>query len=125
MSEELQSSVIPSTEPSVSNSGLRSDIHEVNGIRLVSLISSSSAEADVWLGESADGPRVAVKIYRHGQIPGLMDVRKKCGLAHPSLVPVLDAGQVEDRYYEVSPFLDGPTLNRLVAQQGPLPESEI
>ena len=125
MSEELQSGVIPSTEPSVTTGGLPSDIHEVNGIRLVSLISRSSAEADVWLGERADGARVAVKIYRHGQIPGLMDVRKKCGLAHPSLVPVLDAGQVEDRYYEVSPFLDGPTLNRLVAQQGPLHESEI
>jgi len=125
MSEELQSGVIPSTEPSVSTGGLPSDIHEVNGICLVSLISRSSAEADVWLGERADGSRVAVKIYRHGQIPGLMDVRKKCGLAHPSLVPVLDAGQVEDRYYEVSPFLDGPTLNHLVAQQGPLHESEI
>ena len=125
MSEEFQSGVIPSTEPPVSITGLRSDIHEVNGIRLVSLISSSSAEADVWLGECPDGRRVAIKIYRHGQIPGLMDVRKKCGLAHANLVPVLDAGQVEDRYYEVSPFIDGPALNRLVAQQGPLHESEI
>jgi serine/threonine protein kinase len=125
MSEELQSGAIPSTEPSVSTAGLRSDIREVNGIRLVSLMSSSSAEADVWLGEYADGSRVAVKIYRHGQIPGLLDVHKKCGLAHSSLVPVLDAGQVEDRYYEVSPFIDGPTLNRFVAVQGPLRESEV
>src|SRR5271166_1759401 len=125
MSEELKSGIIPSTEPSVSTAGLRSDIREVNGIPLVSLMSSSSAEADVWLGEQADGSRVAVKIYRHGQIPGLLDVRKKCGLAHSSLVPVLDAGQVEDRYYEVSPFIDGPTLNRFLADHGPLGESEV
>lgn len=125
MSEELKSGVIPSTEPSVSTAGLRSDIREVNGVRLVSLISSSSAEADVWLGKRADASRVAVKIYRHGQIPGLLDVHKKCGLAHSSLVPVLDAGQVEDRYYEVSTFIDGPTLNRFVAEQGPLRESEV
>lgn len=125
MSEELQSGVIPSTEASVSTAGLRSDIREVNGVRLVSLMSSSSAEADVWLGKCPDGSRVAVKVYRHGQIPGLLDVRKKCGLAHSSLVPVLDAGQVEDRYYEVSPFIDGPTLHRFVAEQGPLRESEV
>jgi serine/threonine protein kinase len=125
MSEELQSGVIPSTEASVSTAGLRSDIREVNGVRLVSLMSSSSAEADVWLGKCPDGSRVAVKVYRHGQIPGLLDVRKKCGLAHSSLVPVLDAGQVEDRHYEVSPFIDGPTLNRFVAEQGPLRESEV
>jgi serine/threonine protein kinase len=125
MSEELKSGVIPSTEHSVSTARLRSDIREVNGIPLVSLMSSSSAEADVWLGEYADGSRVAVKIYRHGQIPGLLDVRKKCGLAHSSLVPVLDAGQVEDRYYEVSPFIDGPTLNRFVADHGPLGENEV
>jgi serine/threonine protein kinase len=125
MSEESQSGVLRSTESSISGTGLPPVIHQVNGIRLISLISSSSAEADVWLGECADGGRVAVKIYRHGQIPGLLDVRKKCSLAHAGLVPVRDAGQFEDRYYEVSPFIEGPTLNRLVGQQGPFHESEV
>jgi serine/threonine protein kinase len=63
---------------------------------------------------------VAVKIYRHGQLPGVMDLRKKQALRHPHLVPVLDAGEVQGRYYEISPFQEGPTLDRFLAGHGVL-----
>src|SRR5438132_12085276 len=46
------------------------EISAVGDTRLISLISNHSAESDVWLGEQANGKRVAVKIYRHGRIPG-------------------------------------------------------
>jgi serine/threonine protein kinase len=53
-----------------------------------------------------------------------MDLQKKQALRHPHLVPIIDAGQVQGRYYEISPFREGPTLDRFLAGHGVLTGSE-
>jgi serine/threonine protein kinase len=122
MPEELQSG--GSADQETREQSTAFDLPEVPGIRLKSVISSQSAESDVWLGEMEDGSRVAVKIYRHGRIPGLLDDLKKRSLRHPNLLPVLKAGEAGGRYFEVSTFVTGPTLAQLLAEKVRLSESE-
>lgn len=101
------------------------DLHSIGETRLVSLISNFSAESDVWLGERANGKQVAVKIYRHGRIPGLIQENHKCSLSHPNLVPVIEAGEIQGRYFEISSFISGGTLADLIQRRGRLSEPEV
>src|SRR5258708_21529354 len=104
---------------------LAPDLHSIGQTRLISLISNHSAESDVWLGEQANGERVAVKIYRYGRIPGLVEERQKCALNHPNLVPVIEAGEVQGRYFEISPFIAGGTLADFIQRRGRLAAEEV
>ena len=112
-----------SIEPS--SASLPPDVHAIGETRLISLISNHSAESDVWLGERANGERVAVKIYRHGRIPGLVEESQKCALSHPNLVPVIEAGEVQGRYFEISPFMSEGTLATFIQRRGRLSETEV
>jgi serine/threonine protein kinase len=120
--QELPIKADNSIEPSVS---LPPDVHMIRETRLISLISNHSAESDVWLGERANGERVAVKIYRYGRIPGLVAESQKCALSHPNLVPVIEAGEVEGRYFEISPYISGGTLADFIQRRGRLSEPEV
>jgi tRNA A-37 threonylcarbamoyl transferase component Bud32 len=122
MPEELQPRGVPDLP--VDESPQVFDLLEIPGIRLKSVISSQSAESDVWLGELEDRTQVAVKIYRHGRIPGLMDDQKKRSLQQANLLPVLKTGEVSGRYFEVSPFVSGPTLAQLFSEKRTLTESD-
>jgi serine/threonine protein kinase len=104
---------------------LPSDFHSIGQTRLISLISNHSAESDVWVGERVTGERVAVKIYRYGRIPGLVEESQKCALNHPNLVPVIEAGEVQGRYFEISPFISGGTLADLIQRRGRLSPEEV
>ncbi|MEY2603444.1 MAG: eukaryotic-like serine/threonine-protein kinase, partial [Verrucomicrobiota bacterium] len=120
--QELPISADISLKPSAN---LPPDFHSIGENRLISLISNHSAESDVWLGERTNGERVAVKIYRYGRIPGLVEESQKCALNHPHLVPVIEGGEVQGRYFEVSPFISGGTLANLIQRRGRLPEEEV
>jgi serine/threonine protein kinase len=120
--QELPIGADNSVESSVN---FASDFHSIGETRLISLISSFSAESDVWLGERANGQQVAVKIYRHGRIPGLIQESHKCALNHPNLVPVIEAGEIQGRYFEISPFVSGGTLADLIQRRGRLSEPEV
>jgi len=100
------------------------EISFVGNTHLKRLISNRSGESDVWLGERPDGQRVAVKIYRFGKLPGIMDEHEKCALNHPHLLPILEAGEVEGRYFEISPYVEGGTLSDLIQRRHKLAESE-
>src|ERR1700741_998545 len=104
------------TDETASGMQLSLDIGFVGDIRLSKLLSNHSGEADVWIGERPSGERVAVKIYRHGRLPGLMDERQKCALSHPYLLPILQAGEVQGRYFEVCPYVANGTLADLIQQ---------
>ena len=121
---EQQSSIKAEISIEPSQAGLPPEVHAIGETRLVSLISNHSAESDVWLGERPDGERVAVKIYRHGRIPGLVDAGRKCSLKHPNLVSVIEAGEVQGRYFEISPFITGGTLAAFIRRRGTLSETE-
>src|SRR5262249_10044174 len=49
------------------------------------------------------------------------EVRAAARLVHPNIVTAYDANQLGDRYYLVMEYVDGPNLEELVRDQGPLP----
>jgi serine/threonine protein kinase len=55
------------------------------------------------------------------QLMFLREMRAVARLTHPNLVTAYDANQIGDRYYLVMEYVDGPNLDRLVRDQGPLP----
>jgi serine/threonine protein kinase len=120
-----QASAAPgATGESVSSAQLPLDIGFVGDIRLTKLLSNHSGESDVWIGERPSGELVAVKIYRHGRLPGLMDERQKCALSHPRLLPILQAGEIQGRYFEVCPYVAGGTLADLIQRRRQLSEAD-
>jgi serine/threonine protein kinase len=112
------------TKP-VSNAQFPLDASFVADIRLIKLLSNHSGESDVWLGERPSGEQVAVKIYRHGRLPGLLDERQKCALSHPNLLPIQQAGEVQGRYFEVSPYVASGTLADLIQNRRQLSDADV
>jgi serine/threonine protein kinase len=112
------------TSEPVSSVQLPLDIGFVGDIRLTNLLTNQSGESDVWIGERPGGERVAVKIYRHGRLPGLMDERQKCALSHPHLLPILQAGEIQGRYFEVCPYVTNGTLTDLIQQHRQLGDAD-
>ena len=51
-------------------------------------------------------------------------VRAAGKLTHPNIVTAYDASELHDRFYLVLEFVDGPSLDALVRQRGPLPVAE-
>jgi serine/threonine-protein kinase len=51
----------------------------------------------------------------------LREMRASAQLAHPNLVAAYDANQTGNRSYLVMEFVDGPNLDQLVRDRGPLP----
>jgi serine/threonine protein kinase len=49
------------------------------------------------------------------------EVRAAARLIHPNIVTAYDANQIDDRHYLVMEFVDGPNLQELVKERGPLP----
>jgi len=49
------------------------------------------------------------------------EVRAVAQLHHPNIVTAYDANHVGDRYYLVLEYVEGPNLDQLVREQGPLP----
>ncbi|OAI38781.1 hypothetical protein AYO40_06395 [Planctomycetaceae bacterium SCGC AG-212-D15] len=51
----------------------------------------------------------------------MREVRAAARLMHPNIVTAYDANQIGDRHYMVMEFVDGPNLEHLVRDKGPLP----
>ncbi len=49
------------------------------------------------------------------------EVRAAAKLNHPNIVTAYDANQIDDRYFLVMEYVDGPNLDQLVRGQKPLP----
>ncbi len=54
----------------------------------------------------------------------LREVRAAAQLNHPNIVAAYDANECEGRYYLVLEYVDGPNLEQLVREQGPLPVTQ-
>ncbi|WUI01609.1 serine/threonine protein kinase [Spirillospora sp. NBC_00431] len=86
----------------------------------------------VFLGEDGDGRRVAVKVINRElageaafrdrfrrEVTAARQVRRFC------TAPVLDAELDQDPLYVVTEYIEGPSLERAVADRGPLPGSDL
>jgi len=51
----------------------------------------------------------------------MREVRAAARLMHPNIVTAYDANQIGDRHFMVMEFVDGPNLEQLVGEKGPLP----
>jgi eukaryotic-like serine/threonine-protein kinase len=89
---------------------------------------------EVWLAEHGLLKRpCAVKFVRselaaHPAAAGRFarEVQAVTGLTHPNTVRVYDYGRAEDgSFYYVMEYLDGPTLEQLVRDSGPLPPGRV
>jgi serine/threonine-protein kinase len=49
------------------------------------------------------------------------EVRAAAQLVHPNIVTAYDANEIDGRYFLALEYVDGPNLEQLVQQQGPLP----
>ena len=74
------------------------------------------------------GRTVALKVLapRHTKTPKarklfLREVRAAGKLMHPNIVTAHDANMVKGRHYLVMEYIDGPSLDQLVREGGPLP----
>jgi len=51
----------------------------------------------------------------------MREVRAAAKLMHPNIVTAHDANEIDGRHYLVMEYIDGPNLNQLVRERGPLP----
>ncbi|MFA1547622.1 serine/threonine-protein kinase [Actinomadura chokoriensis] len=86
----------------------------------------------VYLGEDSAGRRVAVKVINRElagegafrerfrrEVTAARQVRRFC------TAPVIDAELDRDPLYVVTEYIEGPSLERAVAERGPLPGSDL
>ncbi|HEY8481453.1 MAG TPA: serine/threonine-protein kinase [Spirillospora sp.] len=86
----------------------------------------------VYLGEDGTGRRVAVKVINRElagesafrerfrrEVTAARQVRRFC------TAPVIDAELDNDPLYVVTEYIEGPSLEKAVAERGPLPGSEL
>ncbi|WP_033322341.1 serine/threonine-protein kinase [Actinomadura atramentaria] len=107
------------------------DPRELGPYRLLSRLGRGGM-GTVLLGEDPAGRRVAVKVINtelageaafrerfRREVTAARQVRRFC------TAPVVDAELERDPLYVVTEFIDGPSLERAVAERGPLPGSEL
>jgi serine/threonine-protein kinase len=86
----------------------------------------------VWSAHDAVlGREVAIKVQeidpdldRAAYERFVREARSAAALQHPNVVTIFDSGTDRDTAFLVMELLPGPTLDRYVAQHGPLPERD-
>ncbi|WP_431895653.1 WD40 repeat domain-containing serine/threonine protein kinase [Nonomuraea sp. bgisy101] len=104
---------------------------EVGGYRLLGGI-GDGGQGSVFLGEGPDGRRVAVKIL-HARLLGDQHAKRRflqegataARVAAFSTAKVIETGLVEGRPYIVSEYVEGPSLQELVAREGPRADGAV
>ncbi|MGP4022305.1 serine/threonine-protein kinase [Actinomadura sp. 3N407] len=101
------------------------DPRQLGAYRLTARL-GEGGQGVVYLGHTDDGARVAVKLF-HAQLTGDLGSLDTFGreleaakqVARFCTAQVLDSGTLGERRYIVSEYIDGPPLNRVVAEDGP------
>lgn len=103
-----------------------SDPPEVAGYRLTGVL-GDGGQGTVYLGIGADGERVAVKVLHARLLDDRRAVRRFLAEAATAeqvagfcTARVIESGLAQDRPYLVSEYVEGPSLQELIAQDGPL-----
>ncbi|WP_150130607.1 serine/threonine-protein kinase, partial [Streptomyces sp. 150FB] len=101
------------------------DPRELSGYRLEGRL-GEGAQGIVFLGRDRSGDRVAVKVL-HARLAGDPEARRRFlrelatakRVAGFGTAQVLDGDATGDRPYVVSEYVDGPSLQKMVTEQGP------
>ncbi|MFI6322350.1 protein kinase [Nonomuraea sp. NPDC050556] len=101
------------------------DPSQLGGHRLVGVL-GRGGQGSVYLGETQDGARVAIKML-HDQVALGQDAHRRFlreadaarRVAPFSTARVLDVGIADERPFLVSEFISGPSLDELVRREGP------
>ncbi|MFC7105505.1 serine/threonine-protein kinase [Nonomuraea rubra] len=107
-------------------SELRADDPQQLGAYRLTRRLGQGGQGVVYLGESPQGPQVAVKLL-HASLSGDPDARRRFlgeveavrKVAAFCTAQLLDADLDGDRPYLVSEYVDGPSLRELVIEEGP------
>lgn len=101
----------------------------------VGALIGSGAFAHVYRGEAPDGRAVAIKEFHAAQAAAeareidrvvAHEERIMRGVSgHPAFPDLLDAFDCEGRHYLVQTFIDGQTLEDLLAEHGPYQEEQV
>ncbi|MFI6904018.1 WD40 repeat domain-containing serine/threonine protein kinase [Nonomuraea sp. NPDC050394] len=99
---------------------------EVAGYRLVGVL-GDGGQGSVYLGEDAERGQVAVKVLHARLVNDRRAVRRFLAEAQTAekvaghgTARIIEAGVLDDRPYLISEFVDGPSLQQYVAQNGPM-----
>ena len=92
----------------------------------------SGAYADVYRATDTTLKRtVALKVLKPMLLADeeafarfVQEAQTAAGLFHPHIATVLDLGEAEGRYFLAMRYVNGPSLDKLLAERGPLPWSE-
>ncbi|WP_345023659.1 serine/threonine-protein kinase [Actinomadura keratinilytica] len=107
------------------------DPRRIGGYRLLARL-GEGGRGVVYLARSPEGEPVAVRLRRGGAAGGRRALGRFRAEAEAALevtgrhiARVLDAGVAGDRPYIVSEYVEGPTLQRVVEEEGPLPDERL
>ncbi|MQY09471.1 serine/threonine-protein kinase [Actinomadura macrotermitis] len=92
------------------------DPEEIGGHRLTGRI-GEGGQGQVYLGETADGDRVAIKLLHTGD--PLREAAAARRVSPFCTARVLETGEQDGVPFVVSEYIDGPTLRAVVEEQGP------
>ncbi|WP_225992358.1 serine/threonine-protein kinase [Actinomadura montaniterrae] len=107
------------------------DPRSIGGYRLLGRL-GEGGQGVVYLGRDGDDRLVTVKVLRGGLDAGqrarsrfVKEAEAARKVAGRHTARVLDADVTGDRPYIVSEFVEGPTLQRVVDEDGPLPAPQL
>jgi serine/threonine protein kinase len=107
------------------------DPRKVGGYALIGRL-GEGGQGVVYLGKDGDGGLVTVKLLRGGSAASprarnrfIKEAAAARRVVAPHTARILDAEVTGDRPYIVSEFVEGPTLQSIVAEKGPLAGPEL
>ncbi|MEO3811760.1 protein kinase [Sphaerisporangium sp. B11E5] len=105
------------------------DPGDIGGYELVGRV-GEGGQGSVYLGTAPTGEQFAIKVLRRGLVPGAEDPEAPGRFQRETEIlrrvapfctaQVVESGTAEGRPYIVSEYIEGPTLQQSVEQDGPL-----
>jgi len=106
-------------------------LSEVLADRYEALHAASRTSGPSYLArDKADGGRVVIKLLDPAGLGAesaerlMLEIRRLPTRNHPTLLPPLDAGRIQNLVYYVVPFVEGETLRERIQREGALDLSE-
>jgi serine/threonine protein kinase len=83
----------------------------INGYQLTGVIADNTGEAAIFLAKRKDNNYV-IKLYHRDKKPKTELLAMIKSIQSPYIIPVLEGGKFEERYYEILPYYTGGDLQK-------------